>query len=122
MKLLKSCCLLAASSWAAGAFACDNPSLVVLPAGDTVALPQLLTAQKQVKAYMAAMNDYLACLDKDLKAQGDSAPDQFKSLMVSRHNSAVNEMESVAAAFNKEVKAYKTANSSQDAGKDKKGK
>lgn len=122
MKLLKSCCLLAASCWTVGAFACDNPSLVVLPSGDSVALQQLLAAQKQVKSYMAAMNEYLACLDKDLKAQGDDAPDQFKSLMVTRHNAAVNEMEAIASAFNKQVKAYKAANASQGASKDKKGK
>lgn len=116
MKSLKSCCLVAASLWAVGAFACDNPSIVMLPEGDSVSLQQLLSAQKEVKAYMAAMNQYLACLDGDMKAQGDKAPAQYKSLMVTRHNSAVTEMQSIADAFNKQVKAYKAASAAKSQG------
>jgi hypothetical protein len=69
-------------------------------------MEQLLTAQGEIKTYMAAMEVYLACLNGELEAKGD----EFKSLMVTRHNAAVTEMESVAAAFNDQVKAYKAAN------------
>ena len=70
----------------------------------------LCSAQSDVKTYMAAMETYLACLNGELEAKGEDAPDEFKSLMVTRHNAAVTEMESVAAAFNDQVKAYKAAN------------
>jgi hypothetical protein len=59
---------------------------------------------------MAKMNDYLACIDNEASAKGEDAPEQFKALMVTRHNTAVAEMESVAAAFNDQVKAFKSAN------------
>jgi hypothetical protein len=59
---------------------------------------------------MAAMTDYLACIDGEAAAKGEDAPEQFKAMMVTRHNTAVTEMETVAAAFNDQVKAFKAAN------------
>ena len=59
----------------------------------------MLEAQAQVRAYQAAMNEFLACIDSELEGEGEQAPEEFKSLVVSRHNAAVAEMEGVAAAF-----------------------
>jgi hypothetical protein len=73
-------------------------------------MEQMLSAQAQVKAYQAKMSEFLACIDAELEAEGEQAPDEFKSLMVSRHNAAVSEMEGVAAAFNDQIKAYRAAN------------
>lgn len=98
-----------AGSFALAAAACETPAMVSIPDGKTANKDALLAAQTQVKTYMAAMNDYLACVDNEMAAKGDDAPAEYKSLMVSRHNSAVSEMESVAAAFNEQVKAYKAA-------------
>ena len=75
-----------------------------------VKMDHLLAAQGQVKSYMAAMQNYLACIDKEMDAKGDDATAEYKSLMVNRHNSAVSEMESVAGAFNDQIKAFKAAN------------
>lgn len=116
MKPLKSCFLLLAGCWALPALACDNPPMVAVPEGGGISMDQLLAAQTKVKSYMAAMQQYLDCLDNELDAQGDDAPEQFKSLMVTRHNAAVAEMESIATAFNKQVQAYKAANSSDNDG------
>jgi hypothetical protein len=113
MKSLKTCCVLIAGCWALPALACDNPKMVAIPEGDGVTMDQLLAAQATVKTYMSAMNEYLACLDNEMDAQGDDAPAQFKSLMVTRHNAAVTEMESIAAAFNKQVQAYKAAHADE---------
>lgn len=111
MKLLACSCLTVLTSGAAlSAAACENPSMVAVPDGKTATMEQLLEAQTQVKGYMAAMEEYLACLNEELQAGGDNAPAEFKSLMVTRHNTAVSEMESVAAAFNTQVQAYKAAN------------
>lgn len=90
--------------------ACENPSMVTVPDGATSTMDQLLAAQTDVKTYMAAMEEYLACLNDELEAAGEDAPAEFKSLMVTRHNSAVTEMEAVAAQFNQQVQAYKAAN------------
>jgi hypothetical protein len=111
MKVL-TCCLLAAiaSGYGLAAAACEAPSPVAMPDGSTATREQMLQAQAQVRAYQAAMTEFLACIDSDLESEGEQAPEEFKSLMVSRHNAAVAEMEGVAAAFNDQLRAFRTAN------------
>jgi outer membrane murein-binding lipoprotein Lpp len=93
-----------------GALACESPSMVTVPDGSEATMDQMVTAQQQVRAYVAAMEEYLACVNDELETAGDDAPEEYKSLLITRHNTAVNEMEAVAAAFNEEVQAYKAAN------------
>jgi hypothetical protein len=109
MRTLTSCCLAIVASSACTAFACENPTMVTIPDGETASMEELLDAQGKVKSYMAAMEEYLACLTEELEAAGDDAPAEFKSLMVTRHNTAVSEMEAVAQAFNAQVQAYRAA-------------
>jgi hypothetical protein len=99
-----------AAGLGAGALACENPATVAIPDGKSSTMEQMLAAQAQVKSYQAAMNAFLACIDAELEAEGEKAPEEFKSLMVERHNAAVAEMEGVAAAFNDQIKAYRAAN------------
>jgi hypothetical protein len=111
MKALTSCLVAAiACGYGVSAVACENPAAVAIPDGKTSTMDQMLAAQAEVKAYQAAMNEFLACIDSELAAQGEQAPEEFKSLMVSRHNAAVAEMEGVAAAFNDQIRAYRAAN------------
>jgi hypothetical protein len=111
MRVLTSCLVAAAAAGIGfAAAACDTPTAVVIPDGKSSTMEQMLAAQGQVKTYQTAMTAYLACIDAELDAEGEQAPDEFKSLMVSRHNAAVSEMEGVAAAFNDQIKAYRTAN------------
>lgn len=112
MRTLTYCSVAAIASCFAFAAAadCENPAVISVPDGKSATLEQMVAAQGEVKAYQTAMNDFLACLDKELEARGDKATDEYKSLMVTRHNDAVTEMETVAAAFNEQVRAYKAAN------------
>jgi hypothetical protein len=111
MRTLTSCVAAAITGcFAFAAAACENPAVVPIPDGKASTLEQMLAAQKDVKAYQAKMNDYLACVDAEAAAQGEQAPGEYKALMVNRHNAAVAEMEGVAAAFNDQIKAYKAAN------------
>jgi hypothetical protein len=111
MRLLSSCVLTAvASGYCFAAAACEAPSPVAMPDGSKSTRDQMLAAQAQVKAYQASMNEFIACIDSELDAQGEKAPDEFKSLMVSRHNAAVAEMEGVAASFNDQLRAFRAAN------------
>ena len=111
MRLLTSgLVVLIASSYGLAAAACDSPPAVVMPDGKTSTRDQMLAAQAEVKAYQAAMTAFLACIDSELDAEGEQAPEEFKSLMVARHNAAVSEMEGVAAAFNDQLKAFRAAN------------
>jgi hypothetical protein len=96
--------------WATAGLACESPAIVPIPDGKTATMDQLLAAQAQVKSYMAAMQTYLACIDMEADAKGADAPAEYKSMMIDRHNTAVSEMEQIAAAFNEQVKAYKAAN------------
>ena len=99
-----------AGCFAFAAAACENPALVSIPEGKTSTKEQMLAGQAQVKAYQAKMTEYLACIDAETDAQGEKAPNEYKALMINRHNAAVAEMEGVAAAFNVQLKAYKAAN------------
>jgi hypothetical protein len=111
MKVLTFCLLTAiASGYGVAAEACEAPSPVAMPDGSTSTREQMLAAQAQVRAYQAAMTEFLACIDSELESEGEQAPEEFKSLMVSRHNAAVAEMEGVAAAFNDQLRAFRAAN------------
>ncbi len=110
MNTLRFLIALLASCGAASALACDYPPLVTIPTGEEATMEELLTAQAGVKDYMAAMEVYLACVNNELSAAGDDAPAEYKSVMFSRHNAAVAEMEAIAASFNEEVQAFKEAN------------
>jgi hypothetical protein len=110
MKMTLSCGVAVLGYAATMAVACENPAVVAIPDGKTATMEQLLAAQAEVKSYMAAMEEYLTCVQNELQAKGEDAPTEFKTLMVARHNAAVNEMESVAAAFNQQVQAFRAAN------------
>jgi hypothetical protein len=99
-----------ASGIGCAALACEHPAAVSIPDGKSSTMEQMLAAQAQVKAYQTAMNEFLACTVSEIDAQGDDAPAEFKSLMAVRHDTAVSEMEGVAAAFNDQIKAYRAAN------------
>ena len=111
MRQLTFACLAAVASCCTyAAAACQNPAMVPIPDGKSSTLEQMVAAQTQVKAYMAAMQEFLSCVDDEASAKGENAPAEYKSLMVTRHNAAVGEMEAVAAAFNEQLKAFKAAN------------
>ncbi|MEO8464577.1 MAG: hypothetical protein ABI640_04495 [Gammaproteobacteria bacterium] len=99
-----------AGCFAFGAAACENPAVVSIPDGKTSTYDQMIAGQGQVKAYQTKMTAYLACIDAESDSQGEKAPNEYKALMVNRHNAAVAEMEGIAAAFNTALKAYKAAN------------
>jgi hypothetical protein len=110
MNVLKPCLAILASGLASASFACDYPALVAVPEGAKVTIDEMVAAQASVKTYMQNMDTYLNCVNQELEAAGDDAPDEFKSIMVSRHNAAVAEMEAIAASFNDEIAAFKKAN------------
>ena len=111
MRTWTSCVVVGIASCVSfAAAACETPKMPKIPEGKTSTQAQMVAGQDEVKTYMAAMNNYLACVDDEASAKGEDAPAEYKSLMVTRHNTAVTEMESVAGAFNDQVKAFKAAN------------
>ncbi len=90
--------------------ACDIPGAVEIPDGATATNEDMLTGQTRVKAYMAQMEEYLECLDYEEASIPEKQTPEAKQLHTQLHNSAVDQMESVAAMFNEQIRAYKKVN------------
>ena len=86
-----------------------------IPDGRTATETEMVTGMKAVKEYNAQVTAYLSCLDMQMQtditsAGTEAAPEaiaQIKAINAKRHNAAVEELESHAARFNEQVKAYK---------------
>ena len=90
---------------------CEYPEEVAVPDGSVASKEEMLTGKAGVQTYMAAMQEYLDCIETETNAAGEEPTDEEKKILVSRHNAAVDEMETLAAAFNKQLRAYNSANS-----------
>jgi len=110
MNLLKPFLAILAAGFAGAALACDYPPLVTIPQADDATMDAMVAAQESVRTYMASMDAYLTCVNEELAAAGDDAPDEFKAIMLSRHNAAVTEMEAIAETWNEERTAFLEAN------------
>lgn len=96
------------------AFACDYPHRASIVDGATATKDEMIASQRSVKEYMAAMDDYLTCLEAeeaDAVANLDSPEpaelQQRENILAKKYNAAVEEMEIIAAGFNEQVRAYK---------------
>ena len=102
------------------AFACEYPPLVTIPEGREATREEMLEAQAQVRTYVMAMESYLACVSEELTVAGDDATEVFKSIMFSRHNVAMAEMEAIANHYNEQLQIYRcsigTGTSASDQG------
>jgi hypothetical protein len=98
----------AAALPSAGA-ACTYPAEVVIPDGRTATKEQMMAASAAVKEYMAKVDEYLACLDKEEADLGDAVTEEQKQIHTSRHNAAVDALNAVAARYNEQVREYKKA-------------
>ncbi len=86
-----------------------------IPDGATATLEEMLAGQKTVKAYQQAINDYTACIDKELDEKIAQAGDKLKPeqktdmerIEAQKHNAAVDQAQSVADRFNEQVKVFK---------------
>jgi len=87
---------------------------VDMPDGTTATQEEMVAAQKAVKAYMADMEAYLACLKEEHAAAAAEAGDEDEeaaakreAMFTKRHDAAVDQMHLVGARFNEQVRAYK---------------
>jgi hypothetical protein len=110
MKLLQFILLTATGGLALTSFACDYPPLVPIPDGQTATLSDMVAARQAVDNYMAAMQDYLDCLNDELVATGDNAPAEYKAIMYNRHVTAYAELEAVAGKMNEQIDVFYQAN------------
>ncbi|MBS0365423.1 MAG: hypothetical protein JSR67_06330 [Proteobacteria bacterium] len=114
--LLPTAAALALFAAAAAHADCTYPTAPdKIPDGATATLEQMVEGQKAVKAYDKAINDYVACVDKDvddrIAAAGDKLKPEQKADMqkvaAQKHNAAIDQDQELAARFNEQIKVFK---------------
>lgn len=89
---------------------CENPAVPSIPGNAGQNIDMLLDAQDAVQNYMAASNDFIACVETVMARRegsvGQAAADEWTALI----NANVDAQEAVAAAFNAQVQIYQSAN------------
>ena len=86
-----------------------------IPDGATATLQEMVDGQKAVGTYQKEINDYTACIDKELDEQlakgGDKLKPEQKAEMqkveAQKHNAAVDQLQAIADRFNEQVKVFK---------------
>ncbi len=114
MKLSRPFIFLAALGSAMSALACDMPAEVVIPNGEEATLDEMLAAQSGVRDFIAAMEEYLTCMDGEIEAMGEEANEEEHAAMVEQYNSGVDQMEDVAARFNEARQQYQDAQATEN--------
>ncbi len=114
IKFIRASFTIAIIIFAPIALACEYPERIDIPNGSSATKDEMVAGQKDVKKFMADMEDYIACLDEeeeqhsaDVEEPDSSVDAQRDQMLVKKHNAAVDDMEKVAAAFNEEVRVYK---------------
>ena len=114
MKLSRPLILVAALGSAMSALACDMPAEIDIPNGAEATLDEMLAAQSGVRDFIAAMEEYLACMDGEMEALGEEATEEDRALMVEQYNSGVDLMEEIAAEFNEARQLFQDAAAEED--------
>lgn len=98
--------LVANGAWAECSRPDQKPKLAN---GSKASKEAMIESNKAVKAYVKATTDYLACLEEEEReaaASGETS-EEAKAARLEAYNSAVDDMSTLAAAFNTEIQKYK---------------
>lgn len=122
MKRLMGLTLIAATL-AVPAFAdCSYPKAPTkIPDGNVAALEEMVTAKNAVQAYNKEMDAYLACIrleaDDTMAKQGQSLSEdqkkQIAAMYAQKNDAAVDELQSIAARLNEQIRVYKAKHPSK---------
>ncbi len=108
--LLAGC--LSSPAWAA----CNYPAAPAkLPDGNTASRDEMVAGKKLVESYNNDMNAYLGCIkkeyDESVAKQAATLTEEQKQQMAARYtaknDAAVDELQSVAARFNEQLRVFK---------------
>jgi hypothetical protein len=104
------------SAWflcASLAFACDYPDRPHIPDGATAEKEKLLAAKSDVQRYVAAVDEYLICVENEVKAATAALDDpssedlQRREEMLNKKFDAANEEKAlVGEQFNQQIRVY----------------
>lgn len=101
--------VVAAATLGSASAACTYPPEVTVPEGKSATKEDMVKAGAAVKDFMARVDEYLACLDKEEADLGDAVTQEQKQVHTARHNAAVDALNALAARYNDQVKEYKKA-------------
>ena len=114
---MKALLAIAFATATAAAYAdCPYPQAPTkVPDGATATLEEMVAGQKAVGEYQKAINEYTACIDKELddalaKGGDKLKPEQKQDMQrveAQKHNAAVDQLQAIADRFNEQVKVYK---------------
>jgi cyclophilin family peptidyl-prolyl cis-trans isomerase len=85
---------------------CEPPAVPRLADANVATEDEMIASQRQVRAFVAAGEAHLACLAKVIDDEDREADD--RNTAVGEHNRMVAAMEEIAAAFNEQIKIFKT--------------
>jgi len=93
--------------------ACDYPERPTLPDGGTAAKKDMIAAQSTVKSFLAAIDEYLTCIEQEEKAaiEAMEEPDEETlkrrdDLLSKRFDAANEEKFLFGEQWNQQVRAY----------------
>jgi len=114
--LLKFLVISAVLSVPAMSFACDYPERPTLPDGTIAAKEDMIAAQSSVKGFLAAIDEYLTCIELEEKAAiaAMDSPDEETlkrrdDLLAKRFDAANEEKFLFGEQWNQQVRAYNAA-------------
>jgi cyclophilin family peptidyl-prolyl cis-trans isomerase len=84
---------------------CAPPDVPPLPDATVATEDEMIAAQRQVRAFVAAGETHLACLTKVI--DDDSLSAEQRNAAVGEHNRMVAAMEEIAAAFNERIRSFR---------------
>lgn len=122
-RILAGAVLAASFATAALADDCTRPTAPSIVDGKTATEQQMGETHQAVKAFMASTDQFIACVDQGgvtdkAAVNADKSLDDkarkiklntIEQSVTTRHNAAVEEMESVAAQFNQAIRDWKAA-------------
>jgi len=98
---------------------CVYPEDIVIPDGANSTYEEMSDSQLFVKEYMAEMEAFLDCLEQEKLTEADNLTSDLTNNLTNQadqlqhteqRHAAIDAMESVAASFNEQVRAFKKAN------------
>jgi len=92
-----------------------------IPDGKVASIDVMVAANKAVKQYNVDIENYLGCikteLDESLSRQNDTLSEDQKKAMnllhAQKNNAAIDELQSIAARLNEQIRIYKAAHPSK---------
>ena len=95
------------------ALACDYPGRPQMPDGSTASKDELLAAKDAVQGFVAAVDEYLTCVETEEKAAAEELSNpsseelQRRNDMLNKKFDAANEEKAlVGEQFNQQIRAY----------------